>query len=77
MVGEVKGVDSRAGGVGGRTVATICSQFRKLHYKTPRGDRCGPVRRCCPRRSREQTETKCGIRPCNTGLGKRNDESYH
>ena len=27
MVGEVKGVDSRAGGVGGRTIATICIQF--------------------------------------------------
>jgi len=25
VVGEVKGVDSRAGGVGGRTIATICS----------------------------------------------------
>jgi len=30
VVGEVKGVDSRAGGVGGRTIATICSQFHKL-----------------------------------------------
>jgi len=27
---EVKGVDSRAGSVGGRTIATICSQFHKL-----------------------------------------------
>jgi len=27
---EVKGVDSRAGGVGGRTIATIFSQFHKL-----------------------------------------------
>ena len=26
----MKGVDSRAGGVGGRTIATICSQFHKL-----------------------------------------------
>ena len=30
VVGEVKGVDSRAGGVGGRTIATICGQFHKL-----------------------------------------------
>jgi len=30
VVKEVKGVDSRAGGVGERTIATICSQFHKL-----------------------------------------------
>jgi hypothetical protein len=30
VVKEVKGVDSRTGGVGGRTIATICSQFHKL-----------------------------------------------
>jgi hypothetical protein len=30
VVKEVKGVESRAGGVGGRTIATICSQFHKL-----------------------------------------------
>jgi len=29
-VGEVKGVDSRAGGVSERTIATISSQFHKL-----------------------------------------------
>ena len=34
VVGEVKGVDSRSGGVVGRTIATICSQFRKLRSKT-------------------------------------------
>ena len=30
VVGEVKGVDSRAGNVGGRAIATISSQFYKL-----------------------------------------------
>ena len=30
VVGEVKGVVSSAGGVGGRTIATICSPFHKL-----------------------------------------------
>ena len=30
VVGEVKGVDSRAGSVGRRTIATICSHFHKL-----------------------------------------------
>jgi len=29
VVGVVKGVDSRAGGVRGRTIATICSEFHK------------------------------------------------
>jgi len=31
------GVDSRSGGVSGRTIATICShrQFNNLRYKTP------------------------------------------
>jgi len=30
VVGEVKGVVSSAGGVGGRTIATICGPFHKL-----------------------------------------------
>jgi hypothetical protein len=30
VVGEVKGVDSRAGRVGGRTFVLICYQFHKL-----------------------------------------------
>jgi len=38
VVGEVKGVDSRAGGVGRHTLATTCSQFHKLRWKTPRGN---------------------------------------
>ena len=36
VVREVKGVDSRAGGVGGRTIATICSQFWAHHCHAAR-----------------------------------------
>jgi len=39
VVGEVKCIDSRAGGVGGRAIAAIRSQFHKLHWKTPRGNK--------------------------------------
>jgi len=39
VAGEVKGVDSRAGSVGGRTIATIRSQF----HKTPRGNSVAPT----------------------------------
>jgi len=49
VVREVKDVNSRAGSVGGRTIATICSQAHKLSWKTPRSNKValtgGPVQR--------------------------------